>query len=105
MKTRRGKLKCLYSDNVTNFHGANNELRKAVKDVERSSLTGKELSKRAIEWQFIPPASPHMGSTWERPIRSVKSALDMILKERAPKEETLLAIGYSYGRSGEHCKQ
>jgi hypothetical protein len=41
---------------------------------------------------FIPPQAPHTGGCWEGLIRSVKTALSAILKERHPKEEVLRTL-------------
>lgn len=48
------------------------------------------LATQNIDWHFTPPMTPHMGGVWERLVRSVKRALSSTLKERAPREETLL---------------
>ncbi|CAG7701925.1 unnamed protein product, partial [Allacma fusca] len=71
---RRGKPKLIFSDNATNFKGASRELREASKDLNMNLLQDA-LVTREINWKFIPPASPHMGGSWERLIRSVKVAL------------------------------
>ncbi|KAL0881944.1 hypothetical protein ABMA27_001700 [Loxostege sticticalis] len=42
-----------------------------------------------ITWSFQPPAAPHMSGVWERLVRTVKSALHAMLRDRAPKEELL----------------
>ena len=72
----RGKIAEIFSDNGTNFVGANNELIRQAKNLD-------------IKWTFIPSNSPHFGGSWERLVRSVKSALTVILKDHALKEETL----------------
>ena len=88
MIARRGTPKEIYSDNGTNFRGADTELKKALRDLDQSRFH-QELSSQGIKWVFNPPAAPHMGGSWERLVRSVKAALQVLLKERAPKEEVL----------------
>jgi hypothetical protein len=91
MIARRGPPKVIYSDNGTNFHGANNELKKSVKDINQE-LVKDFLLNKGINWTFIPPASPHMGGSWERLIRSIKKALSITLKEQFPTEEVLRTV-------------
>ncbi|XP_051175680.1 uncharacterized protein LOC127290904 [Leptopilina boulardi] len=91
MSDRRGKPLEIYSDNGTNFRGADKELRESLHllrfDVQQESAT-----RKGIKWCFITPGTPHMGGSWERLIRLVKVALKMILKEQSPKEETLCTL-------------
>ncbi|XP_037298289.1 uncharacterized protein LOC119190431 [Manduca sexta] len=77
----------IWSDNGTNFHGAEKELRNTL-------LAGaeQEASRRAIRWRFIPPGAPFMGGAWERLVRSVKTALTTVLHEQRPHEETLSTL-------------
>lgn len=89
MIARRGCPSEIWSDNGTNFHGADAELRKAA-----LQATAEEANIRAISWRFIPPGAPFMGGAWERLVRSVKTALSAVLHEKSPTEEvfaTLLA--------------
>ena len=88
---RRGRPVALYSDNGTNFHGAERELRQALNDLEQDRIVA-ELTTKNVEWNFNPPSAPHMGGAWERLIRSVKTTLKAILKERAPREEVLQTV-------------
>lgn len=72
---RRGQPLEIYSDNGTNFHGANNELTAVLKEVQdRNNVP-------SIKWKFNPPASPHMGGSWERLIGCVKRVLAQIMPE------------------------
>ena len=91
LTARRGQPANIYSDNGTNFRGADNELKAALKDLDQDVLTAT-LSGKGIAWHFNPPSAPHMGGSWERLVRSVKIALSAILKERAPKEEVLSTV-------------
>lgn len=90
MAARRGWPATLYSDNGTNFKGADIELRKAYAEWL------PELTRLAMNyetrWKFIAPGAPNQGGAWERLVRSVKSALTTTLRERAPKEETLITL-------------
>ncbi|XP_055923993.1 uncharacterized protein LOC129954238 [Eupeodes corollae] len=70
--SRRGKPVELWSDNGTNFKGANQELKNAVASLSNSNDLSEKVMNQGINWKFIPPASPHMGGSWERLVRSVK---------------------------------
>ncbi|GBP82294.1 hypothetical protein EVAR_86648_1 [Eumeta japonica] len=83
---RRGTPRVMYSDNGTNFVGANKELMNIQEVHEKMK---KEADVRTITWKFIPPGAPNMGGAWERLVRSVKTALAATLRERSPREEVL----------------
>lgn len=85
---RRGTPRKILSDNATNFRGASRVL---LEEVDKISSSEVEREHPTIEWEFIPPASPHMGGTWERMVRSVKSVLMDILPKRSIREEHLRA--------------
>ncbi|XP_053968725.1 uncharacterized protein LOC128870147 [Anastrepha ludens] len=87
--SRRGVPKRIISDNGTNFRGASVLL---VKEIERISSDDIERKYPEIEWIFIPPASPHMGGSWERMIRSTKSILMDILPDSGMREKVLRAV-------------
>ncbi|CAG7832898.1 unnamed protein product [Allacma fusca] len=89
--SRRGCPSCIYSDNGTNFRGAERELRQAMDELDRNRIKA-ELTSHKTDWKFIPPRSPHMGGAWERLVRSIKVALKLTLKELHPKEETLRTL-------------
>jgi hypothetical protein len=91
MAARRGWPKYLYSDNGTNLRGANTELTRCLQELDEEDLKNKGVNF-GVQWTFIPPASPHWGGAWERLIRSVKTSLKVILKERVPKDEVLSTL-------------
>lgn len=91
MAARRGWPRHLMSDNGTNLRGADTELKRSIRDLDQEALK-VEAAGNATEWTFIPPASPHWGGAWERLIRSIKTSLKVILKERAPKDEVLCTL-------------
>lgn len=84
---RRGAPDTLFSDNGTAFVGANRILKEFY-----SNAVLDLVATKGIKWSFIPPAAPNFGGSWERLVRTVKVALHATLKERAPKEETLLTL-------------
>ncbi|XP_033231725.1 uncharacterized protein LOC117182728 [Belonocnema kinseyi] len=70
---RRGKPSKMYSDNGTNFTGANNELREIVASLqipEQAEQIMTHLTNQGIDWQFTPPLSPHFGGIWEGAVKS-----------------------------------
>lgn len=88
MAARRGTPRIVYSDNGTNFVGADHELRDEAKKINNEDLV-EAAEREGVQWKFIPPGAPNMGGAWERLIRSVKTALNAVLQERSPPEEVL----------------
>ena len=82
----RGCPKEIWSDNGTNFTGAEKELRRSVQDLNEERIK-RELYSREVEWyqcalpkwRFQPPAASHMSGVWERLIRSVRRVMNAIL--------------------------
>lgn len=83
---RRGTPVAFYSDRGTNFVGADKELRNALQDINQEKIIN-EFTSPDTAWIFNPPASPHMGGSWERLIQSVKRNLYEILGARRPNDE------------------
>ncbi|XP_043482815.1 uncharacterized protein LOC122511551 [Leptopilina heterotoma] len=91
LSARRGQPLELYSDQGTNFKGADRELRNAISEIDVEKQR-EYAAANSITWKFNPPAAPHMGGSWERLVRSIKTSLKVILKEQAPTEEVLLTL-------------
>lgn len=75
---RRGAISDLYSDNGTNFKGAErklNELYEMFQDQEESDKVRNWCERKQIQWHFIPPQCPHMGGTWEASVKLTKTLL------------------------------
>lgn len=70
--SRRGICLNIYSDNGTNFVGAQAELNKLLKSEQHRNKVIDTFSQHHIQWHFIPPKSPHMGGLWEAGVKSVK---------------------------------
>ena len=72
---RRGSPTKILSDNGTNFIGARNDIIKAQEILalecnDRSIATF--ITQEAIEWETIPPRSPHFGGLWKAAVKSLK---------------------------------
>ena len=80
----RGKPADLYSDNGTNFMGANNEL-KALYDCLQERDNRRNVldlcTTAGIKWHFSPERAPHFGGLWESTIKSVKTLLRKTIGE------------------------
>ena len=85
---RRGKPREIWSDNGTNFVGANREFREYINNWNQNCIE-EQLSQDQIVWKFNPPGAPHFGGVWERLIRSCKKAMINILGSRRLTDETL----------------
>jgi hypothetical protein len=57
--------------------------RRLIKKIE-------QLKNQPLEWRFSPPVAPHFSGSWERLIKSAKSALRVVLNERSVTEDVLL---------------
>jgi hypothetical protein len=77
--SRRGKPSHLYSDNATNFIGANRELRNLFKQAKFNTAIENHLANEQISWHFIPPRSPHMGGLWEAAVKSTNGHLKRVI--------------------------
>ena len=70
---RRGHCKNLYSDQGTNFVGADVQLRQMVDaSSEFSSRVVRSLTQDGTSWIFNPPSAPHFGGIWEAAVMSAK---------------------------------
>lgn len=78
--SRRGIPINVYSDNGTNFVGAQRELREIYEFLEKSNtLITASLANDNIKWHFIPASAPHFGGLWEAGVKSMKYHLKRIM--------------------------
>ena len=89
--SRRGKPKEIFSDNGTNFTGAERELREALVRLDQAKIYDS-LRSNDVQWSFNPPEASHQGGIWERMIRSVRKILGALLKEQLVNDETLSTL-------------
>lgn len=71
----RGRPNVIWSDNATNFVGAKNELvelRALFQSNQHIHAIQGQCLDEGIDWQFIPPRSPHFGGLWEASIKTAK---------------------------------
>ena len=85
---RRGTPRRIYSDNGTNFVGANKELRECLRSWNQAQID-EFLLQQQIRWTFNPPAASHMGGAWERLIRSTRRILHALMKGQVVTDEVL----------------
>ena len=85
---RRGRPRSLFSDNGSNFVGAERQLRESLMEWEQTKIADM-CSQQDIQWHFIPPGAPHMGGAWERLVGSVKRALKIVMGETVLTDEVL----------------
>ncbi|XP_036347617.1 uncharacterized protein LOC118756995 [Rhagoletis pomonella] len=76
---RRGYCQHVYSDNGTNFVGAERELYAAYRRCVRDEKLTSYLANMQITWHFNPPSAPHMGGYWEVGVKRVKYHLKRAL--------------------------
>ncbi|XP_053699404.1 uncharacterized protein LOC128746376 [Sabethes cyaneus] len=84
---RRGAPREFFSDNATNFHGAERLLRKQINEGISATFTNANT-----KWTFIPPSAPNMGGAWERLVRSVKTAIGDAYAEGKLNDEDLQTL-------------
>ncbi|XP_058817850.1 uncharacterized protein LOC131681156 [Topomyia yanbarensis] len=70
---RRGSPVEVYSDNGTNFQGANRLLQEQIQKIAEGMAA--TFTNTTTRWVFNPPGAPHMGGSWERLMRSIKVAM------------------------------
>ncbi|XP_063994322.1 uncharacterized protein LOC135171624 [Diachasmimorpha longicaudata] len=66
--SRRGRPRHIYSDNGTNFVGANRELKQIIEELHQQNFhdqVSQYLGDQGIDWHFSPPLSPNFGGLWE----------------------------------------
>jgi len=78
---RRGPPTDIYSDNGTNFVGADRELKQLVQQMDQNEI--QEYARNngfpGVTWHFQPPNSPHFGGIFESMIKSGKKAIRAII--------------------------
>lgn len=71
---RRGPISDIWSDNGTNFVGANSYMQEIAKKQQKWAK-GKVAQIFNVKWDFIVPNAPSWGGLWESGVKSVKKHL------------------------------
>ena len=87
--SRRGPPEIIRSDNGTNFVAGERELFNCFANWNENHCVAEHLMLKNIKWIFNPPTASHMGGSWERQIRTVRRALEAILKGQVLDDERL----------------
>lgn len=91
--SRRGSPTKIFSDNGTNFVGANTELINLFKFLNQNSDTIVEkISRQGVDWHFIPSNSPHFGGLWEAGVKSTKFHLKRVMQNASLTFEDLYTL-------------
>lgn len=77
--SRRGICSELYSDNGTNFVGAENDMKNVLKQIKSDERFLEFLSINQITWHFSPPYGPNFGGLWEACVKQAKLLLKRII--------------------------
>ncbi|XP_047535757.1 uncharacterized protein LOC125070100 [Vanessa atalanta] len=92
--SRRGRCQDLFSDNGTNFVGADkilSEMFNAAKS-ELPNEIATILNNEGTKWHFNPPHSPNFGGIWEAGVRSVKTHLRKVVGDSTLTYEELSTV-------------
>ncbi|XP_071057562.1 uncharacterized protein [Onthophagus taurus] len=81
--SRRGRIEMIFSDQGTNFVGANNRLK------DLAQLANMELG---LNWSFNPPSSPHFNGLTEAGVKSVKTHLARVIGDQIMTYEELYTV-------------
>lgn len=77
---RRGLCHTVYSDNGTNFRGADSELQRLFREASKfSTEVSAAVANDGIQWSYNPPKAPHFGGLWEAAVKSFKHHLKRVL--------------------------
>ena len=89
MTSSRGLPDEIYSDNGTNFKGADNELKSLVAELDKDKIK-QSVANKGVKWNFNPPMAPHFGGVHESMIKSAKRAIKAILGNADVTDEELM---------------
>ncbi|KMQ88170.1 hypothetical protein RF55_12386 [Lasius niger] len=76
---RRGFPTDMYSDNGTNFQGADREFQRSFHALANDPRLKDTLANDKVKWNFIPPAALHFGGLWEAGVKAFKHHLRRVI--------------------------
>ncbi|XP_070169361.1 uncharacterized protein [Polyergus mexicanus] len=80
--SRRGLPSDMYSDNGTNFQGADRELNTTFQRLVADPQIQDAIANDNVKWHFIPPSAPHFGGLWEAGVKGLKFLLKRAIGSR-----------------------
>ncbi|XP_070171009.1 uncharacterized protein [Polyergus mexicanus] len=80
--SRRGLPSDMYSDNGTNFQGADRELNTTFQRLVADPQIHDAIANDNVKWHFIPPSAPHFGGLWEAGVKGLKFHLKRAIGSR-----------------------
>lgn len=92
---RRGYCTDLYSDEGSNYVGADHQLREVHKFLNKKQNTERiteYMTQRNIKFHRNPPTGPHMGGLWERSVYSIKNHLKRVIGDTRLTFEELYTV-------------
>ena len=89
MASRRGLPETMYSDNGTNFKGADKELKSLLTQLDQTKINSS-IANNGVKWYFNPPLAPHFGGVHESMMKSAKRAINAILGNADITDEELM---------------
>jgi len=89
---RRRIPELVRSDNGSNFVGGEKEIRDSIRRWNASHKLSDHMLMKEIVWKFNPPAASHMGGVWERQIRTVRKAINVVMNNQVLDDERLDTI-------------
>lgn len=91
---RRGPPSHMYSDNGTNFVGANRVLKKEYKEILQTIDENffKNTREFDIQWTFNAPAYPSAGGLWEAAVKRLKYHLRRVVGEQKLTYEEFITL-------------
>jgi hypothetical protein len=91
--SRRGPVKYMYSDNGTNFVGANSYLKDLYRFLDSQTANFTDFfAESRVEWKFNPPTASHFGGCWESMVKVIKTHLYKIIGQQLLSYEELLTV-------------
>lgn len=78
----------IWSDNGTNFHGANNVFQR----IDWDKVDEWCRTQHRIQWKFIPARSPHHGGLWEAAVKAAKKHLLKVMQNQVLHIDAFLTL-------------
>ncbi|XP_024885024.1 uncharacterized protein LOC112463080 [Temnothorax curvispinosus] len=82
----------MYSDNGTNFRGADRELQCSFRSLMNDPSLKEILANDGVKWHFVPPVAPHFGGLWEAGVKSFKHHLKRVIGARTLSRSEFVTI-------------